>query len=267
MLRHDESSRGLERLTKQPGNQGNHSPGRRKPARGPSRFGRQRLLPAAPHIAQALRSLPLALGTLSILYLLALAVAVSPALAQSSPIGQPSGHGHVQDKLIWDPGRLKPRDSRLKVRVGQPAPDFTLPSTSGREVGLSDFRGKKNVVLSFVPAAWSPVCSDQWPGYNLGREEIEKRDGMVLGISVDNVPTLHAWTESMGGCWFPVLSDFHPHGEVAARYGVLRSDGMTERAVFIIDKQGIIRYAEVADINKLPRLENVVRALDEINKQ
>ena len=73
---------------------------------------------------------------------------------------------------IFDPGKLKPVDSVLKVAAGQLAPDFTLPSVSGERVSLSQFRGKKNVVISFVPAAWTPVCSDQWPGYGISRRLI-----------------------------------------------------------------------------------------------
>ena len=68
---------------------------------------------------------------------------------------------------IYNPGLLKPTDSVLKVKVGDIAPDFSLPSVSGGRISLSQYRGKKNVVLSFVPAAWTPVCSDQWPGYNI----------------------------------------------------------------------------------------------------
>lgn len=217
--------------------------------------------------------LPAALAFAALLLLLATLPAT--AWAQTSPIkprasqgqtGSKSHEGHVQGKYIWDPGKLPPRATEPTVKVGDQAPDFTLPSISGQKVSLGDFRGRKNVVLSFVPAAWTPACSEQWPGYNLGREEIEKRDGIILGISVDNIPTLHAWAESMGGCWFPILSDFYPHGEVAERYGVLRPEGFTERALFIIDKQGVVQYVEIADINKTPRLESVIRALERINK-
>ena len=116
----------------------------------------------------------------------------------------------------------------------------TLPclQLQGKKVTLSQFKGKKNVVLSFVPAAWTPVCSDQWPGYVFAKKLFEEQDAIVLGITVDNVPTLHAWTRQMGELWFPVLSDFWPHGAVADTYGVLRSDGTTERALLIIDKKG-----------------------------
>jgi peroxiredoxin (alkyl hydroperoxide reductase subunit C) len=171
----------------------------------------------------------------------------------------------LQDS-IYQAGELKPLDSRLKVAVGQPAPDFSLPSLKGGEVTLSQFRGKKNVVLSFVPAAWTPICSDQWPGYNIARAMIEKHDAILLGITVDNLPTLHAWTKEMGGLWFPVLSDFWPHGSVAGRYGVLRSDGVSERALFIIDKTGVIRYIDVHDINKRPDLDELIGALADLSK-
>ncbi len=162
---------------------------------------------------------------------------------------------------IYDPGQMKPVDSILKVRIGDPAPDFSLPSVSGETVGLRQFREKQHVVISFVPAAWTPVCSDQWPGYNIARPLFEKYDAVLLGITVDNIPTLHAWTNQMGDLWFPALSDFWPHGGVADAFGVLRSDGMTERALFVIDKTGIIRYVEVSDINVRPRLEDLMSAL------
>jgi len=85
-----------------------------------------------------------------------------------------------------------------------------------------------------------------------------------LGITVDNLPTLYSWTNQMGKLWFDVLSDFWPHGAVAAEFGVLRSDGMSERALFIIDKKGIIRYIDVHNINKRPPLDNIVRKLEKL---
>ena len=168
---------------------------------------------------------------------------------------------------IYNPGILKPMDSILKVKVGDPAPDFTLPSISGEKISLSQFVGKKNVVISFVPAAWTPVCSDQWPGYNIAKGFFDKNNAVLLGITVDNIPTLHAWTQQMGKLWFSVLSDFWPHGAVAARYGVLRSDGVSERALFVIDKAGIIRFIHVEDINVRPKLESLVKALEKVNKK
>jgi peroxiredoxin len=168
-------------------------------------------------------------------------------------------------KQVYNPGQLKPLDSTLKVRVGEPAPDFTLPSVSGGPVTLSQYRGKNNVVLSFVPAAWTPVCSDQWPGYNIVKGLFDENEAILLGITVDNIPTLFAWTQQMGELWFPVLSDFWPHGEVANRYGVLRSDGVSERALFVIDKAGVVRAIHVADINVRPDLEWCAIELEKID--
>jgi peroxiredoxin (alkyl hydroperoxide reductase subunit C) len=165
---------------------------------------------------------------------------------------------------IYNQGLLKPVDSVLKVKVGVKAPDFILPSVSGEKVSLSQYRSKKNVVLSFVPAAWTPVCSDQWPGYNIVKDIFDDHDAILLGITVDNIPTLYSWTNQMGQLWFPVLSDFWPHGKVAQTYGVLRSDGMTERALFVIDKKGVIRYIDVHNINERPSLEVLVEELDNL---
>ena len=165
---------------------------------------------------------------------------------------------------IYQPGTLKPLDSMPKLKIGDQAPDFTLPSISGEKISLNQYLGKKNVVISFVPAAWTPVCSDQWPGYNLVKNIFDKYDAILLGITVDNIPTLYAWTFPMGKLWFPVLSDFWPHGAVAERYGVLRSNGVSERALFVIDKKGIIRYIDVHNINKRPRLEDLVEELEKL---
>jgi peroxiredoxin len=193
----------------------------------------------------------------SILSIVALVLTLSvPAWAQT--------HSEAFKDNIYQPGNLKPTDSVLKVKVGDQAPDFTLPAVSGDKVTLSQYRGKKNVVLSFVPAAWTPVCSDQWPGYNIAQDLFDKNDAVLMGITVDNIPTLFAWTNQMGKLWFPVLSDFYPHGRVASLYGVLRSDGTSERALFVIDKKGIIRYIDVHDINKRPPLESLIRELEKL---
>lgn len=177
--------------------------------------------------------------------------------------------------MIYDPGHLKPVDSALAVRPGDTAPDFALPGflltgpdkpAERRVFRLSDYRGKKNVVLSFVPAAFTPVCSGQWPGYNLARELFADADAVILGISVDNLPSLHGWVTEMRGLWFPVLSDFWPHGQVAKAYGVLRSDGTAERAIVVIDKKGVVRLAEISDINTRPDLGRIMQALAECGR-
>ena len=167
---------------------------------------------------------------------------------------------------IYNPGMLKPIDSKTPLKPGMKAPDFTLPSLSGEKVSLAQFRGRKNVVLSFVPAAWTPVCSDQWPGYNIAKSYFDRNNAILLGITVDNIPTLYAWTKEMGGLWFPVLSDFWPHGAVAREYGILRTGGVAERALFVIDKKGIIRFIDVHDINTRPNLEVLVKELEKLEK-
>ncbi len=169
------------------------------------------------------------------------------------------------DSVVQEPGKLRPTASVLKLKVGDAAPDFSLSSLSGKKVSLGNYRGRKNVVISFVPAAWTPVCSQQWPGYNITKGLFDKHDAELLGISVDNIPTLAAWTGQMGEIWFPVLSDFWPHGAVASLYGVLRDDGVSERALFVIDKGGLIRYIDVHDINTMPKLEELVRELEKLS--
>ena len=181
-------------------------------------------------------------------------LAVAPVAAEQS----------LKD-MIYNPGVLKPVDSTLKVKVGKPAPDFTLPAVAGGKVSLRQYRGKKNVVISFVPAAFTPVCSDQWPGYNMARKIFDGHDSVLLGITVDSIPTLYAWTGQMGELWFPVLSHFWPHGAVASKYGLLRKDGVSERALIFIDKKGIIRDILVSDINKRPDLEYCATALDKFD--
>ena len=168
---------------------------------------------------------------------------------------------------IYDPGQLKPTDSRLKVHVGDRAPDFILPSVNGEKISLNQYLGKKNVVLSFVPAAWTSVCSDQWPGYNIAEPFFDENNAVLLGITVDNIPTLYAWTTEMGKLWFPVLSDFWPHGEVADKFGLLRTDGTAERAFVFINKKGIITKIHVENINVRPKLELIVLELKKMDME
>jgi len=171
---------------------------------------------------------------------------------------------------IYDMGILKPRDSKPILKVGDKAPDFSLQSIGGLVVSLNQFLNKKNVVISFIPAAWSPICSIQWPEYNNAKDMFDKYDAIIIGISVDNIPTLHSWTKNMcegdQSLWFPVLSDFYPQGAVSKKYGVYRSDGLSERALFVIDKKRIIRFMDIHDINKKPSLDELKKALEDLNK-
>jgi peroxiredoxin (alkyl hydroperoxide reductase subunit C) len=193
-----------------------------------------------------------------------LTAAVSAMVLILSPVQQAMALSDAYKGNIYQTGPLKPTDSKLKVKVGKKAPGFSLPAVSGGKVSLKEYYGKKNVVLSFVPAAWTPVCSDQWPGYNIVQDLFDAHDAILLGITVDSIPTLFSWTSQMGQLWFPVLSDFWPHGQIAQKYGVLRTDGTSERALFVIDKKGVIRYIDVHDINQRPPLENLIQALEKL---
>ena len=196
-----------------------------------------------------------------------LMIDIVPALILLLFVATAFGGSEAFKDNIYNPGQLKPVDSTLKVKIGEPAPGFTLPSVSGEKVSLSQYRGKKHVVLSFVPAAWTPVCSDQWPGYNIVKQMFDENDAVLLGITVDNIPTLYAWTKQMGDLWFPVLSDFWPHGAVAEKYGVLRSNGVSERALIFIDKKGIIQDIQVSDINVRPDLAQCATTLEKMNQK
>lgn len=202
----------------------------------------------------------------------AFSLSLALALACAFAAVQPAQAVDLKD-MVFNPGQLKPLDSVLHVRPGKRAPGFTLPGVvvgpagsgqNARTVRLADYRGKKNVVLSFVPAAFTPICSGQWPGYNMARDLFENHDAVLLGISEDNLPTLYAWVTEMGGLWFPVLSDFHPRGAAARAYGLLRRDGMAERAIVIIDKRGVVRFARAFDINTRPDLGLIAAELDKI---
>ncbi|PKN42717.1 MAG: peroxiredoxin [Deltaproteobacteria bacterium HGW-Deltaproteobacteria-18] len=186
------------------------------------------------------------------------------ALLLFLPTQLPAQEASIPTERIYDKGPLKPVDSTLKVKVGDPMPAFSLPTIDGRNITLAEFRDKKNVVLSFVPAAWTPVCSGQWPGYNIVQDMFDQAETQLIGVSVDNVPTLHAWVQEMGGVWFPVASDFYPHGSLAEALGILRSTGEAERSLFLIDKQGIIRYIDVHDINSRPDLGPLIKAMQEL---
>jgi alkyl hydroperoxide reductase subunit AhpC len=190
----------------------------------------------------------------------ALAVLLCAGLAFAAPSPKES-----LTENICPVGPLPPTDSHLVVAVGQPMPDFDLPAVGGGRVKLSDYLGKKNLVLTFVPAAWTPVCSGQWPGYNIAKDVFEANDTALVGISADNIPTLYSWTRQMGGLWFPVASDFWPHGGLAQKLGILRSDGTCERALFLVDKKGIIRFIDVHDINTRPDMGELIRAMEAVH--
>ncbi len=149
---------------------------------------------------------------------------------------------------------------------GNSAPDFTLPTTPEQTVSLRDFRGRP-VILVFYPADWSPVCGDQVALYNEVLPEFERHGAQVLGISVDGVWCHKAFTENRK-LRFPLLADFEPKGAVARRYGVYREgEGITERALFVIDHDGIIRWSYVSPIGVNPGADGILQALEALGQQ
>jgi peroxiredoxin len=152
------------------------------------------------------------------------------------------------------------------LAAGTPAPEFTLPSAPDQRVSLQDFRGQP-VILAFYPADWSPVCGDQMALYNEVLPEFQRYHAELLGISVDGV-WCHAAFAEHRRLHFTLLSDFEPKGEVARRYGAYREgDGFAERALFVIDGDGIIRWSYVSPVGVNPGADGILRALETLAGQ
>ena len=147
--------------------------------------------------------------------------------------------------------------------AGTQAPDFTLRSAPDETVSLRDYRGQP-VILAFYPADWSPVCGDQMALYNEVRSEFEAYGAKLFGVSVDGA-WCHAAFAGDRKLHFPLLADFEPKGAVARRYGVYRNeDGFTERALFVIDGEGTIRWSYVSPIDVNPGADGILRALEAV---
>ena len=149
----------------------------------------------------------------------------------------------------------------MLLKIGEEAPDFELDSHLGHQVRLSSFRGVKNVVVAFHPLAWTPVCSIQMQNYESDKKWFDNHEAHILSLSVDAVPAKLEWAKSLGGISYDLLSDFHPKGMIAEKYGVMRDDGITDRAIFVVNKKGIIVFAKVYDIPALPDNEEVRQLL------
>jgi peroxiredoxin len=151
------------------------------------------------------------------------------------------------------------------LQPGTPAPDFTLHVTPDQSLSLSELRGRP-VILAFYPADWSPVCGDQMSLYNEILSEFQKFNAELLGISVDGVWCHEAFTENRH-LHFPLLADFEPKGAVAQLYGVYRKhEGTTERALFVIDKNGIITWSYVSPVAVNPGADGILDALERLPK-
>jgi peroxiredoxin len=152
----------------------------------------------------------------------------------------------------------------MSISVGQTAPDFSLKDQSQKEVKLSDFAGKKNVVLVFYPLDWSPTCTNEHACFVNDMKSFETLDAEVLGVSVDSVWSHKAYAEKMG-IHYSLLADFQPRGAMAEKYGVYLADkGITGRSIVIINKHGKIAWIKNYDIPVVPDLKEVSAALQQV---
>ena len=150
----------------------------------------------------------------------------------------------------------------MALTVGAAAPEFTLKDQSQKEVKLSDFQGKKNVVIVFYPLDWSPICTNEHACFVNDLKSFEKLDAQVLGLSVDSVWSHKAFADKMG-IHYSLLADFQPRGAVADKFGVYLADkGITGRAISIIDRDGKLAWHKNYDIPVVPPIDEVAKALE-----
>jgi mycoredoxin-dependent peroxiredoxin len=152
----------------------------------------------------------------------------------------------------------------MSIAVGSAAPDFTLKNQEQKEIKLSDFAGKKNVVLVFYPLDWSPVCTNEHACMVNEMKAFETLDAEVLGVSVDSVWSHKAYAEKMG-IHYSLLADFHPRGAMSEKYGVyLPEKGITGRSIIIVNKDGKVAWVKNYDIPVVPDLNEVAAALQQV---
>ena len=162
--------------------------------------------------------------------------------------------------------RSDPKKTSKGLSSGTPAPDFTLRSTPDQWLSLSEFRGRPTV-LAFYPADWSPVCGDQMALYNEMLPEFQEYDAELLGISVDGA-WCHAAFSRDRKLHFPLLADFEPKGAIARLYQAYREgEGVSERALFVINPDGVIHWSYVSPVGVNPGADGIIRALEELHEK
>ena len=172
--------------------------------------------------------------------------------------------GAVASRVVPRSDRREEIPPSTALAAGAAAPEFELSATPDQKVKLSDFR-EKPVVLAFYPADWSPVCGDQMALYNEILDEFRRYGAQLLGISVDGAWCHRAFAESRK-LRFPLLADFEPKGGVARAFGVYRTgDGTSERALFVLDGEGVIRWSYVSPIGVNPGADGILDALEKMS--
>jgi peroxiredoxin len=158
---------------------------------------------------------------------------------------------------------MNPRGEALQA--GTPAPEWELKSTPDQSVRLDDSHGRR-LIMAFYPADWSPVCTDQMALYNEILPEFQRLGATLVGVSIDHAWCHAAFAQSRN-LHFPLLADFHPKGEVAQAYGVYDDEiGMSERALFVLDEEGVIRWSYVSPIGVNPGADGILTALESMSE-
>ncbi|MDO9099485.1 MAG: redoxin domain-containing protein [Caldisericota bacterium] len=148
-----------------------------------------------------------------------------------------------------------------RITVGDTAPDFELFDNRKRLVHLADYRGRQ-VLLSWHPLAWTPVCAEQMKSLEAHVQEFEKANAIAFGLSIDPVPSKNHWAKELGIAQTMLLSDFWPHGAVAQSYGLFReADGYSERANILLDARGVVTWVKVYPVHDLPDIDEVLKNL------
>jgi len=151
------------------------------------------------------------------------------------------------------------------LKAGTVAPDFELPAGPDKKISLQSLRGKP-VILAFYPADWSPVCGDQMALYNEVLPEFERLGAQMIGISVDGAYCHVAFSEARN-LHFPLLADFEPKGAVSKAYGAyFEPAGFSERALYVIDKDGVIAWSYLSPLGENPGADGILEALEGLNK-
>jgi peroxiredoxin len=149
-------------------------------------------------------------------------------------------------------------NKNIGPKIGDQAPDFSLKDQDGKEVRLSEFKGKK-VLLSFHPQAWTKVCAEQMKSLEQKAEVFKNLNTIALGLSVDTVPSKNAWAKELGISKTRLLSDFWPHGETAKAFGIFREhNGFSERCNIALDEKQRIAFVKVYEIPQLPDIQEII---------
>lgn len=146
------------------------------------------------------------------------------------------------------------------IKIGRKIPDFILRDQHNNEFKLADFGGRK-VLLSFHPLAWTKICTRQMQSLEKNLHTFDLLNTMVVGLSVDTIPSKHAWAREIKVKQLRMLSDFWPHGAVAKKLGILRTEGYSERANIIVDEFGKVIWIKVYPIKELPDVKEVLKAI------